>query len=37
MHALFIEYASCTCECALRSNFWKHQIVVLLMSTNLTT
>jgi hypothetical protein len=21
MHALFIEYASCTCECALRSNF----------------
>jgi hypothetical protein len=29
--APFTKYASCTCEWALRSNFCKHQIVVLLM------
>ncbi len=34
--APFIEYTNCTCEWALRSNFCKHQIVVLLTCTNLT-
>jgi hypothetical protein len=37
IHAPFIEYANCTCEWALRSNFCKHQIVVILMCTDLTT
>jgi hypothetical protein len=36
IRAPITEYASCTCECALRSNFCKHQIVVLLTCTNLT-
>ncbi len=37
IHSPFIEYANCICEWALRSNFCKHQIVVLLMCTDLTT
>ncbi len=37
IHAPFTEYASCTCEWALWGNFCKHQIVVLLACTNLTT
>jgi hypothetical protein len=31
------KYASCTCEWALQNNFCKHQIVIILMCTNLTT
>jgi len=37
IYAPVTEYASCTCERALRSNFCKHQIIILLMCTNLTT
>jgi hypothetical protein len=37
IHGPITKYASCTCEWALRSNFCKHQIVILLMCTNLTT
>jgi hypothetical protein len=37
IHAPFTKYASFTCEWALQGNFYKHQIVVLLMCTNLTT
>jgi hypothetical protein len=36
IHAFFTEYASCTCKWALRGNFCKHQIIVLLMCLNLT-
>jgi hypothetical protein len=36
IHAPFTKYASCTCEWALRANFCKHQIVVLLTCTDLT-
>jgi hypothetical protein len=35
VRALVTEYASCTCEWPLRGNFCKHQIVILLMCTNL--
>jgi hypothetical protein len=36
IHAHVTEYASCTCECTLRGNFCKHQIIILLMCANLT-
>ncbi len=36
IHAHFTEYTSCTCEWALRSNFCKHQVIILLTCTNLT-
>jgi len=37
IYASFTKYANCTCEWALRGNFCKHQIVVLLMCIDLTT
>ncbi len=37
IRAFVKKYASCTCEWALWSNFYKHQIVTILMCTNLTT
>jgi len=33
---MFIEYASCTYEWALRGNLCKHQIIIILMATNVT-
>jgi hypothetical protein len=32
----FIEYAGCTCEWALQGNVFTHQIVIILMATNVT-
>jgi hypothetical protein len=37
IRAPFTQYASCICEWALRSNFCKHQIVVLLTCIDFTT
>jgi len=36
IRAPFIEYTSCTCEWALWGNFYKHQVVIQLIYTNLT-
>ncbi len=32
----FTKYSSCTCEWAIRKNLCKHQIVIILMVTNVT-
>jgi hypothetical protein len=36
IHAPFIKYASCIYEWALWNNFWKYQVVIQLICTNLT-